>query len=147
MQLLPQAVAVGGIGQRRVDDGQHVVAAVGLGQVVISTGLQPLPDLRRRVGGRLQDDRDAGQARLGLHPLQQPDAVQSGHHPVEKDQIETIVRGGQLRPCSFTAVGGDGCNARLILEVGFEDFQVQHLVIDQQNSCFAHDSPVIPWHR
>ena len=73
--------------QHRLDAGHELHHAEGLDEVVVRAEVETADPVILRALGRGHDDRDGAQLRRRLHALQQLDAVHTGQHHVEHDQI------------------------------------------------------------
>lgn len=71
--------------------------------------------------------------------MQDFDAIESPHHPIQQDQIRFL---GSEHFESFVAVGGSHGLIPLLLEFLFEEIDIEGLVIDDQDarrdSGFSH---------
>ena len=116
-----------GPAQHGADARQQLVGTERLGQVVVRAGVQPGDPVGLGGAGGEHDDRD-----LALPPQQaeQLEAVQTGHHDVEQDQVVTAPQSpGQAAPAVV-------CNLQVHAAAGEE------LCISSQSSTSSSTSRI-----
>ena len=111
---------------------------VGLGQVVVGTGIETFPHLLGGGGGRLQDDGNRCEALIRLHASEEGHSVEHRHHAVEDDQIVGRTRRFQERPGDFAVFGRVERVACLFAQVFLDDREVERFVVDGKNSGSGH---------
>ena len=128
MQLAVAAVIV----DRGTHDGAQHVNVVGLGEVVVGAGADPLQDLLALGQGRLQDDRQHAQPLVVLHSRQQGKARHARHRAIEENDIEAQRIAQQFLPRL------DSVRRRLhgvpVLQIGGEQLPIERVVIDHEDS-------------
>ena len=99
------------------------------------------PDLGVSVAqGRDHDHRDSARRGVGLHPAACFEAVHSGHHRVEEDEVDVACRD---RLEGLLAVADDDGIAVERLQHGLQDLRVHRLVVNDEDakSAFEHRRP------
>ena len=140
VDLLPLAA------QQGVDAGQQLPRVKGLGEVVVRAGVEALHPVQHvRTSGQHQD---GGAAAAGADLPGHLEAVESGHHDVQDQQV-IDAQLGVLR-AALAAVDRLGLKA-LCLQQCFQGVGQQDLVLDDQDfhrreTSVVTDSSTIPRH-
>ena len=118
-----------------LDEGAHPGGKLhpvrGLGDEVVGARLDcPDPGVGVVQGGD-HDHGDHARRRVGLQPSACFEAVHSGHHGVEEDQVDVA---GRERLQGLLAVAGDDRFAVERLEHGLEDLRVHRFVVDDEDA-------------
>ena len=142
--LLPDRVVQALDAQHGLDARDHRGLVHGLGEVLVSSGVEPGHDvLGVRLGGD-HDDGHEGQREVGLELTADLDAIHLGHHDVEQDQVRELLAGHGQR---LLPVGGRDDVVALSREPGLQDVHVHGVVVDHQDErrgSHGRDSRIVP---
>ena len=114
-----------------VDPGHQLIGIEGFGDVVVAAGLEAGDAIGRHALGGEKDHRGAAQALIGPQLLEQPVAIEAGHHHVAEDHVRQhlLGHGPALLP-----VNGGGHRKALILQIGLDGRAQARFVVHQQQA-------------
>ena len=113
----------------------------GLGDKVVGSRLD-CPDLGVGVvQGGDHDHGDHARRRVGLHPAARFEAVHTGHHRIEEDQVDVA---GRERLQGLFAIASADRVAVERLKHGLEDLRVDRFVVDDEHSEAAVGNRLAP---